>query len=87
MNDNGGSDVDRTSLLTTPLSQRGVPVWLIYSLAIIGVIYNLNPTFGLLELIPDNLPLFGNLDEGAAFAMIWYGLLELLHGSGLGRKP
>ena len=33
MNDNGGSDVDRTSLLTTPLSQRGVPVWLIYSLA------------------------------------------------------
>ncbi len=36
-------------------------------LAIIGilvsVIYILNPTAGLIEIIPDNLPIVGNLDE------------------------
>ncbi len=31
-----------------------------------GSLYILNPTFGVYELIPDNLPLIGNLDEAGA---------------------
>lgn len=37
--------------------------------ATIGVLsgfYLLNPGFGILEIIPDAIPLIGNLDEGAA---------------------
>jgi uncharacterized membrane protein YkvA (DUF1232 family) len=37
---------------------------------IIGAIYLLNPTAGLLELIPDNLPVIGNLDEAAATLLV-----------------
>ena len=37
---------------------------------LIGLIYILNPTAGVLELIPDNLPIVGNLDEAAAVALI-----------------
>jgi len=37
-----------------------------------SIVYLLNPTAGFLELLPDNLPLVGNLDEGAAGALlIW----------------
>ena len=35
-----------------------------------SVIYLINPTAGILELIPDNLPIVGNLDEAAACAII-----------------
>jgi hypothetical protein len=41
--------------------------------AISGV-YLFNPGAGILELIPDNLPVAGNLDEaGAAFLLFWCG--------------
>ena len=46
----------------------------------IGLIYVLNPTMGIFEFIPDNLPLIGNLDEGVAFLLIWFGLVEYLEG-------
>jgi hypothetical protein len=68
------------SWLVTPLSARGWPVWLIYALAIFGVLYILNPTAGILEFIPDNIPIIGNLDEGAAFVLIYAGLLEYFEG-------
>jgi hypothetical protein len=78
------SDADnRLRFFTTPLSTRGWPLWLIYTLAVLGVIYILNPTLGIFEFIPDNIPLVGNLDEGAAFLLIWYGVLEYLQG----KKP
>jgi hypothetical protein len=67
-------------VLTTPLSWRGLPVWAVYLFALVGTIYILNPTAGFLELVPDNLPLVGNLDEGAAFMMVWYGLVEFFEG-------
>ncbi len=35
-----------------------------------GFLYLLNPTFGVFELIPDNTPLVGNLDEAAATALL-----------------
>lgn len=41
---------------------------------IIAAIYLLNPTAGIFEWIPDNLPIVGNLDEAAATALLIYGL-------------
>jgi hypothetical protein len=37
---------------------------------VLCTLYLLNPTFGFFELIPDNLPVIGNLDEGAAAALL-----------------
>jgi len=34
------------------------------------VIYVLNPGAGVFELIPDNVPIFGNLDEAAAIGLL-----------------
>lgn len=64
--------------LTIPLSQRGFPRWLIFIGAAVGLLYILNPTAGILELLPDNLPIVGNLDEGVAFTLIWFGINEIL---------
>jgi len=64
------------SLLTVPLSKRGIPVWTVYISALLSVVYILNPTAGFIEFLPDNIPLIGNLDEGAATIAIWYGLVE-----------
>lgn len=44
-------------------------------MALIGVasvIYLLNPTWGVFELIPDNLPFFGNIDEASiTLLLLW----------------
>ena len=37
---------------------------------LIGLVYILNPTAGIIELIPDNIPIVGNLDEAAAVALV-----------------
>ena len=66
------------SIMTSPLSHRGVPRWLVMIFSLIGFVYILNPTAGLLELIPDVTPFVGNLDEGGAFLLVWYGLLEIV---------
>lgn len=39
-------------------------------LGIISLLYILNPTAGIFELIPDNLPFVGNLDEAGAAALL-----------------
>ncbi len=67
---------DQLKVFTTPLTQRGWPSWLVYLLAFLGIVYILNPTLGVLEFIPDNLPIVGNLDEGAAFLLLWFGVVE-----------
>ena len=36
---------------------------------LVSTIYLLNPTAGVLELVPDNLPVVGNLDEAAAVGL------------------
>ena len=66
--------------LTEPLSKYGWPSWLVYTMAVIGAVYILNPTFGLLEFIPDNLPIIGNLDESVAVMLILAGIVEALEG-------
>lgn len=77
---NSPSSTDRLKMFTTPLSLRGWPVWLVYAAAVVGLIYVFNPTMGLFEFVPDNLPLIGNLDEGVAFMLVWFGLVEFLQG-------
>ena len=48
-------------------------------LGLICVVYLLNPTAGILELIPDNIPIAGNLDEGLATA----GMIMALNNMGV----
>ncbi len=43
-------------------------------LAVLGVFYLLNPGWGVVEFIPDGIPVVGNLDEAA----ILYWLLRYL---------
>ena len=50
---------------------------------VLGAVYVINPGAGILELLPDNFPLFGNLDEAAATTMLVLGLQHLF---GRGRK-
>lgn len=59
-----------------PLSQYGLPSWLVYILGAIGAVYLLNPTAGILELIPDLTPFVGNLDEGLAMMLVLTGVAE-----------
>jgi len=47
-------------------------------LSIVGIVYLLNPTAGIIELIPDNFPIVGNLDEAAAGLLLWQGIDHLL---------
>ncbi len=42
----------------------------VIGLAALAVLYLINPTAGFLELIPDNFPLIGNLDEAGATAIL-----------------
>ena len=44
-----------------------------------GLIYLINPGAGVLEILPDNLPIIGNIDEAAAstiliWALAYFGL-------------
>lgn len=40
-------------------------------LALLSIIYLINPTAGFFELLPDNIPFLGNLDEfGAAMILL-----------------
>ena len=43
---------------------------LIAILGLLSLIYIINPTAGFIELIPDNFPIIGNLDEAAATALL-----------------
>jgi hypothetical protein len=47
---------------------------LIGALTGLSLLYLINPGAGFFELIPDNLPLVGNLDEAAAAALLMAGL-------------
>ncbi len=52
-------------------------------LAALSALYIINPGAGLFELLPDNLPLVGNLDEAAATAL----LLSMLAYLGINIQP
>jgi uncharacterized membrane protein YkvA (DUF1232 family) len=48
-----------------------------------SLIYLINPTAGILELIPDNIPFIGNIDEGVA-SFILYSSIEYFKGKPIG---
>lgn len=43
----------------------------------LGSLYILNPGYGVIELIPDNVPIFGNLDEAGATTIVVFSLQYL----------
>jgi hypothetical protein len=43
---------------------------LVFFLGIIAIMYLLNIEIGFIELIPDNIPLVGNLDEAGAVTLL-----------------
>ncbi len=55
---------------------------------VIGAVYLLNPGWGVIELIPDNIPVIGNLDEAAATMLLISALayFGIDIGSLFGRK-
>lgn len=53
--------------------------FVVFCLGLLSVLYLLNPGAGIFEILPDNLPLVGNLDEAAAVALLlmclrYYGI-------------
>lgn len=44
--------------------------FLVVAIGILSLIYLLNPTAGIFELIPDNIPGIGNLDEAMAVYLL-----------------
>ena len=55
----------------------------IIAIGVLAFIYLINPTAGFIELIPDNIPLIGNIDEGFA-TMVLLAVLRY-YGLDLGR--
>ena len=50
-------------------------------LSILSIIYILNPTAGVIEILPDNIPFIGNLDEAMATAILIKCIYYLRNGS------
>lgn len=53
--------------------------FVVFCLGLLAVLYLLNPGAGIFEILPDNLPFIGNLDEAAAVALLvmclrYYGI-------------
>jgi hypothetical protein len=44
--------------------------------------YLLNPAFGVFEILPDNLPGVGNLDEGTAGILLLWAIQTLIKKKG-----
>lgn len=42
----------------------------VFSMGIVALLYLLNIGVGIIELIPDNIPFVGNLDEGGAVTLL-----------------
>ncbi|MEM6821699.1 MAG: hypothetical protein AAF558_07155 [Verrucomicrobiota bacterium] len=60
-------------------------VWAIVAGAL-SVVYLLNPSAGFIEVIPDNLPFVGNLDEATVTAiLIW--AISVIRGKDISQDP
>ena len=42
----------------------------VFLVGILSLVYLINPGMGIFELIPDNLPIIGNLDEAGAAVLL-----------------
>ena len=57
--------------------------FLIGMLALIAIIYLLNPGLGVFEFLPDNIPFLGNVDETLA-AYILFNAFQYFRGKKIG---
>ena len=53
-------------------------------LSILCILYILNPTAGVIEILPDNIPFIGNLDEATATTILIKCIYYLKKGN---KKP
>lgn len=51
--------------------------------SVLSAFYLINPGAGIFELLPDNIPFLGNVDEGLA-AYVLYSGIEYLRGRPIG---
>lgn len=59
-------------------TERGLAKTLGYwAFILLGIAYIFNPTAGIFELIPDNIPVIGNLDEAGATALVIASIQQL----------
>ncbi len=49
---------------------KAVKTLLVAIIGVIATLYLLNPTAGIVEFLPDNIPVIGNLDEAGATAIL-----------------
>ena len=66
MKERGRSAVSQDRQKRNPFKHIGMAI-----AGLVAVVYLLNPDAGLIELIPDNIPLIGNLDEVAATILLF----------------
>lgn len=72
---------------------RLIKEMVILAVGAIALLYLINPTAGLIELIPDVVPVVGNLDEAGATALLlavlgYYGIdLTRLFGQRNPKQP
>ena len=69
-------DIPSLEDITPPASRSGLAKTLAWTTLILGGVYLLNPTLGI-DLLPDNLPIVGNLDE-AAIVFLMLGAIRYL---------
>ena len=62
---------------------NGLKKLLVLILAIIALFYLLNPSAGIFELVPDNIPIVGNIDEGLA-AYVLFSCIQFFRGKRIG---
>lgn len=57
--------------------------FIVIVLGLLSIVYLINPTAGVFELLPDNIPFVGNVDETLA-AYILYSCIEYFRGRPIG---
>ena len=57
--------------------QSGWARALAWATIVLGSVYMINPTAGIFEIIPDNLPVLGNLDEAAVLFLMYSAMIYL----------
>ncbi|MFN5058715.1 MAG: YkvA family protein [Chloroflexota bacterium] len=58
-------------------TKKPIPLPMLIIMILFSLVYLVNPTAGVLEFIPDNLPFLGNLDEAGATTMLIWAISEL----------
>ncbi|MFZ9858584.1 MAG: hypothetical protein ACO3F2_09690 [Roseiflexaceae bacterium] len=58
-------------------TKKPIPLPMLIIMILFSLVYLVNPTAGVLEFIPDNIPFLGNLDEAGATTMLIWAISEL----------